>query len=396
MTTTTSTSYEQFLERSTGALMSAGGQSLLPPHPDRSSLPAWAQPWDQLLLLNSPGSLTLFAFRRAGMDEAGRLRTLLDELVRGLSSRGVLATGAPTNLVAIPVFPGGVDKAVARKLTRLTPSQFFPGIRPSMAVADLRSGVLYSRMSWTKPVGFDLLQQSAQGTLPESAGGGSDLHVLQRRAVERTQDFYQLMQGRQPVVTYALIAVNVLIFLLLYANGGPQSDTALRNFGALSPKLIQQGQWWRLCTSMFLHAGITHIVFNMTSLFAVGTLAERLYGSAKFLAIYLGAGLIGSIVSFGYAVVSNNTDVLGVGASGAIFGVAGALVTVRFQHSNVIPQSVRNRVSSSILPLVALSLGLSYLTPHVDNSAHLGGLLGGMALSFLLPLTRAMSREFKP
>jgi rhomboid protease GluP len=166
------------------------------------------------------------------------------------------------------------------------------------------------------------------------------------------------------------------------------ADSTVRDWGAQSPSLIEHGQWWRLFTEMFLHASLTHILFNMASLLAIGTLAERLYGSAKFLAIYLGAGLIGSLVSFSYAVAQGNLNVLGVGASGAIFGVAGALMTVRFQHTDVIPAALRRRVSSSIAPLVLVSLFLAAVTPYVDNSAHLGGLIGGMALSFAFPLTK--------
>jgi rhomboid protease GluP len=139
---------------------------------------------------------------------------------------------------------------------------------------------------------------------------------------------------------------------------------------------------------MFLHASITHILFNMVSLLAIGTLAERLYGSARFLFIYLGAGLLGSITSFVLALYGGNPGVLSVGASGAIFGVAGALVTVRFQQSDVIPLQVRQRITASIAPLIVISLVLAGLTPYVDNSAHVGGLLGGMALSFAFPLTR--------
>jgi rhomboid protease GluP len=86
--------------------------------------------------------------------------------------------------------------------------------------------------------------------------------------------------------------------------------------------------------------------------------------------------------------MSGNTNIVGVGASGAIFGVAGALVTVRFQRSDAIPLSVRQKVSSSMLPLVGISLLIAYLTPHVDNAAHMGGLLSGMLLSLVLPLTR--------
>ena len=166
------------------------------------------------------------------------------------------------------------------------------------------------------------------------------------------------------------------------------ADGTVREWGAQSPSLIQHGQWWRLITEMFLHASLTHIVFNMASLLAIGTLAERLYGSAKFLAIYLGAGLIGSVVSFSFAVAQGHLSILGVGASGAIFGVAGALLTVRFQQSEVIPAALRRRVSSSMAPLVLISLFLAAVTPYVDNSAHLGGLFGGMILSFTFPLVK--------
>jgi rhomboid protease GluP len=139
---------------------------------------------------------------------------------------------------------------------------------------------------------------------------------------------------------------------------------------------------------MFLHANVQHILFNMTSLLAVGTLAERFYGSVRFLAIYLGAGLIGAMTSVVYFTLIGQPDAVGVGASGAIFGVAGALVTLRFQRSEVIPQRVRERVTSSMIPLVLISLPLSYiLAPNVDNSAHIGGLLGGILLSFIFPVT---------
>jgi rhomboid protease GluP len=86
--------------------------------------------------------------------------------------------------------------------------------------------------------------------------------------------------------------------------------------------------------------------------------------------------------------VSGQMNELGVGASGAIFGVAGALVAVRFHQSDVIPDRLRRRVSSSMLPLVLVSLAFAYLTPHIDNAAHIGGLCGGMLLSFVFPLPR--------
>jgi rhomboid protease GluP len=93
--------------------------------------------------------------------------------------------------------------------------------------------------------------------------------------------------------------------------------------------------------------------------------------------------------------MTGQMNVLGVGASGAIFGVAGALVAVRLHPSDVIPQRLRQRVSTSMLPLVAVSLIFAYLTPGVDNAAHVGGLLGGVLLSFVFPLPRRIPEKLR-
>jgi rhomboid protease GluP len=234
-----------------------------------------------------------------------------------------------------------------------------------------------------------MLARAVKGDIVEAGPEDAVRHHQQLDA------FRMVVGGRQPLVCYALIAINVAIFLLLYTRGGPSDETALRDMGALSPQLVENGDWWRLVTSMFLHASVPHILFNMTSLFAVGTLAERLYGSAKFLAIYLGAGLIGSICSVAFAVMSGQINELGVGASGAIFGVAGALIAVRFHPSDIIPERLRQRVSSSLIPLVLVSLVFAYLTPHVDNAAHVGGLAGGILLSFVFPLPRRIPERLR-
>jgi rhomboid protease GluP len=254
-------------------------------------------------------------------------------------------------------------------------------------VVDLAAGQLIGASRWRSD-GGDVLRAALaeRGAAPM---GVESVAALQRQHEERLQAFYRLMRGRQPVVTFLLIAVNVAIFLLDYRGGTEVSPNALVDYGALVPRMVQNGQWWRLFTDIFLHASIPHILFNMTSLFAIGVLAERLYGSIKFLAIYLGAGLAGSLVSFGYDVLTGK-DLLTphVGASGAIFGVAGALLTIRFQRSEVIPLRVRQQISGWLVALVGINLAISFVTPYIDNSAHIGGLLGGIALSFLFPLVR--------
>lgn len=376
--------YDRFLVRSAAALASAGAQLLLPAA-DAARAAPWASGWDQILLADGPGSQTLYAFTRVN---GGNVQEQLDRLAEGLSQNGVLGRSpVPVSLVAVAVLPHGAESRRIRGLTGLTPSRYYPGLRPSTWVVDLAGEKVHTGGLGRKAEGKDLIQQAASADSVQVLDAGG-LDALQQRHVEQTQAFYRLMRGRQPLVTYALVAINVAVFLLMYTQGGPGNDATLRNFGALSPQLIEQGQWWRLVTAMFLHASVTHIVFNMVSLVAIGTLAERLYGNTKFLAIYLGSGLIGSLTSFGYSVLTGSLNILGVGASGAIFGVAGALLTVRFHSSDVIPKRLRNQISSSMLPLVALSLIIARLTPNVDNSAHIGGLIGGMILSFVFPLTR--------
>jgi membrane associated rhomboid family serine protease len=386
-------SHEQFLNAASYELRSEGSRVLF----DRAiggDGPAWLGSWDEILVNETPGAAALSAFTSGDRVDARGLQQRVDSLAAGLADLGVFR-GAPLALNVVVTFTESPDPRVRKAASHLVPRAFFPGLRPRSYAVDLATkDVTGGRGTALRGLLEGALLSTAQTPLD-----AVDLEQRQRAHNARTAQFYDLMRGRQPLVTYGLILLNVLIFVVMLSSssgdalntvlhGGPVADNTVRDWGAQSPSLIEHGQWWRLFTEMFLHASLTHILFNMASLLAIGTLAERLYGSAKFLAIYLGAGLIGSLVSFSYAVAQGNLNVLGVGASGAIFGVAGALVTVRFQHTDVIPAALRRRVSSSIAPLVLVSLFLAAVTPYVDNSAHLGGLIGGMALSFAFPLTK--------
>lgn len=386
MNVTLAGEYARFVERAANALIGSGAQDLLPPDGLRATAPPWAQEWDRVLLVNAPGAGTLYAFTVADQANLDALGAQVNRLVSGLAQRGILR-GAPVRLVTVAAFPMGVDPRTGRKVVRLAPSEYVPGLRPTTWAVDLARGEVHMPWSFNKPEGADVVQQAARNVSTEEGLESRDVGELQRMHLERTQAFYQMMQGRQPYVTYALIAINVGVYLALFGAGSPTVD-ALVKYGALVPRLVQHGDWWRLFTSMFLHGSVTHILFNMVSLFAVGTLAERFYGSAKFLGIYLGSGLIAALTSFGWAVAQGNLAEPAVGASGAIFGIVGALVTLRFQTSEVIPASLRQRISSSMLVLVAINFAVLYFVAYVDNAAHVGGLIGGMALSFLLPVTK--------
>lgn len=365
--------YWSFLDRAEAALGSIGAFPVA--RVGVAAGPPWASGWDLVMALDAPGGSTIYALTPVGHG----LRTKVDSLAKGLSDSGLIS-GAPLTLVIVPVITS--DGESRRVLSgRSDPSVYYPGLHPRTWVADLPAGRLRAGFR-PGAEGSNVLTRAVQGDISGLARADSGKQSRQADA------FRTLVGGRQPLVTYALIVINVALFLLVYTRGGPSNETALRDFGALSPQLVENGQAWRMFTALFLHASVPHILFNMTSLFAVGTLAERLYGSSKFLAIYVGAGLIGSLCSFAFAVMSGQMNELGVGASGAIFGVAGALVAIRFHTSDVIPERLRRRVSSSMAPLVAVSLIFAYLTPHIDNAAHVGGLCGGILLSFIFPLPR--------
>jgi len=370
--------YHRFLDGAAVGLAQIGAEPILRPGGDG---PPWATGWQQLILDSTPGDATLYAFTETGDPEV--LRDRLDLLAAGLDRSGLLNHG-PLSLVVVVTSPE--SGAPTRPLTGIAPRTYYSNLRPHVWQLSIPAGTIRGAGRFRRGAGYDAIRSAAFGDQPGAIDIGAAIrtHAAQRNA------FYSLMRGRQPLATYALIAVNVIVFALAYQPGGAETAGRLRDFGALVPALVESGQWWRLFTSMFLHASIPHILFNMTSLFVVGTLAERLYGTGRFIAIYLGGGLAGSLVSFGYAVATGQFHEVAVGASGAIFGVAGALITMRFQRSDVIPQRLRDQISGFMVVLVLLNLAFGAVTPFVANSAHIGGLIGGMGLSFLFPLVRSV------
>jgi rhomboid protease GluP len=374
--------YDEYLERATAALASAGARpirQLVSGEPR----PMWTEDWDAILIVEEGALGSLYAFTSSPTQDV--LQERLNRLASGLAS---LVGQAPRlDLVAVAVFPEGLPDSARRDLVGSTPSTYYQGLRPTTWVADLAAHRVYSPGMKRRPES-DLLAQAMKPSQGKPVLSQTEAMRAGWEHSRRQQAFFSLMRGRKPIVTLTLIAINVAIFLWLQASGALNSDAQITDAGAFVAQLVEQGQWWRLFTAMFLHASITHIVFNMLSLFYLGILAERFYGNWKFLAIYIGSGLTGSLGSLVHAMLSGQTTVPSVGASGAIFGVAGALITIRFQSSDVIPQRIRHQVSTQIIPLVLLNLVFSALSPYIDNSAHIGGLIGGSLLSFLFPLSK--------
>lgn len=181
-------------------------------------------------------------------------------------------------------------------------------------------------------------------------------------------------------VTPLLLAINIAAYIALAVLSGSVAPdpNELTRWGANAGLLTTQGDWWRLVTATFLHLNLVHIFFNGWALWNAGRLTERLYGSWTFLAIYLATGILSSLASTVW-----NPALMSVGASGAIFGVLGALLVYVFRGSGVPRIFVRAHRWSTLL-FVGFNLITGALSPAIDNAAHVGGLLGGIALGLLL------------
>lgn len=204
------------------------------------------------------------------------------------------------------------------------------------------------------------------------------------RSQDERDTFHRTLAELAPraVVTPALVAVNALVFAGTLAAGAGlfQTDgTVLLRWGSNYGPLTFDGEWWRLLTSMFLHFGLLHLALNMWALWSIGQLTERLLGAGPFLVLYLFAGLCGSLASSYTHPLLNSA-----GASGAIFGVLGALLALMLNPRTRIPASVSTAQRNSALVFIFYNLLNGATHAGIDNAAHLGGLFGGFAMSWLL------------
>lgn len=172
----------------------------------------------------------------------------------------------------------------------------------------------------------------------------------------------------KPQVTYTLIAINAVVFVLQYLLG---INEVSGNFGMWPIGIALGGEWYRLLTAAFLHGSILHIGFNMYVLYALGPTLERVLGHARFLLLYVLAALGGSVASYAFSDVRT----LSVGASGAIFGLMGALV--------VAGRRLRYDVTQ-VLVLLGINVVIGFVAPGVDWRAHLGGLVTGAAVAAIM------------
>ena len=184
---------------------------------------------------------------------------------------------------------------------------------------------------------------------------------------------------REPV-TALLILLNTLIFLIVEFTGGSENGQHMLECGAVyAPLIIEQGQWYRMITSMFLHFGAPHLINNMLVLFVLGQRLEPVTGKMKFLLIYILGGLGGNLISLIWDMRTGDYS-LSAGASGAVFAVMGGMIYVIIRHRG----RVADLTVRQMLIMAAFSLYFGFASEGVDNVAHIGGLLSGFLIAVIL------------
>lgn len=193
---------------------------------------------------------------------------------------------------------------------------------------------------------------------------------MNQKTIKNEKKLAKIFSQKKPVITYALIVLNIMVylFMVLYDVDGTYFYALANNY-----EFVQNGQIYRLLTSMFLHSDIIHIVCNMYALYILGPQVERYYGKTKFLLIYLLSGLLGSIFSCAFM----SADTISIGASGAIFGLLGSIAYFTYYYRATLQGLLR----SQVVPVILLNLAIGFMVPGIDISGHIGGLIGGILVS---------------
>ena len=197
----------------------------------------------------------------------------------------------------------------------------------------------------------------------------------------RKKDFEIQFKADKPWLTYVIIALNILMYGLLQLvamRTGTYYEQQLEPFGAKVNNLIMEGQYWRFLTPMFLHADIVHLAVNCYSIYIIGSQVEKIFGRGRFLAIYFVSGFIGSAASFAFSLNSS------VGASGAIFGLVGAMLYFSLRR----PALLKSSYGVNLVTMLIINLAYGFMNKRIDNHAHIGGFVGGFLSTAAVYTTR--------
>lgn len=189
---------------------------------------------------------------------------------------------------------------------------------------------------------------------------------------KKNKKMEKIFSSKKTIITYILMALCIIMFVI--SSGGYDIENLLL-YGANYGPYVRNGEIYRLITCMFLHAGIVHIVLNMYSLYIIGPRVEDFFGKWKYLIIYFLSGISASLLSIG---LGENT--VSIGASGAIFGLFGALIYFGYSYRGYIGAMIK----SQIIPIVIYNLLIGFFIPGIDMGGHIGGLIGGLLTANML------------
>ena len=200
---------------------------------------------------------------------------------------------------------------------------------------------------------------------------------INSKTAKENRKYEEVFKPKKIVVTYVLIALCTLVYILQIL------FPSLTTLGAVNGSLVRSGQIYRLVTGMFMHGSIWHLLCNMYSLYVIGCATENYFGKKKFLLIYFVSGIIGSMFSCIF-----NTS-WSLGASGAIFGLMGALCYFGYYYRLYMGKALY----SEIIPVIVLNLALSLIVSNIDFYAHIGGLIGGVFITIGLGIKNKTDKQ---
>lgn len=193
---------------------------------------------------------------------------------------------------------------------------------------------------------------------------------IMNKNIKESKKINDLFKPNKPVITYILIAIMTILLVSMYIFGnGSTNLVTLYNFGAL----IKGGSVLRLIASIFLHAGFIHFIMNIWALKILGSQTESFYGHVKMLIIFIYSGVVGNLLSLLFM----NDNTISVGASGAIFGLMGAILYFAINHRTYMSEALKKE----ILPVIIINIVLGFMISGINIEAHLGGLISGILIS---------------
>ena len=207
---------------------------------------------------------------------------------------------------------------------------------------------------------------------------------LNQKSLEESKTVEKVFKIKKPIITYSIIAINIIVFILMYILGNGSTDPyTLIKFGANYRGSVINHEFYRLITCAFIHIGFMHLTLNTYSLYVIGVQLESYFGKLKYIIIYLFSAITASLIS---VII---TDSISAGASGALFGLLGALLYFGY-HYRVFLGGV---LKSQIIPLIIVNLAFGFMMSGIDNAAHIGGLIGGFLIAMAVGVPNKSSKS---